>query len=151
MTRLAMLLLAAACAAPPAPTVTDRHGEEPTLTVGTVSAPTPVSTRARHVAPKASRSRETADPSGTGSQLTTTAYCQTGLMANGRHTHKGAVAANRWPLGTVLRVSDSPYGPGTFRVEDRYGWGTSLDFATPGDCALAREWGRRRVLVEVAS
>jgi hypothetical protein len=72
-------------------------------------------------------------------------------MANGRHTHRGAVAANRWPLGTVLRVSDSPYGPGLFTVEDRYGWGTQLDFATPGDCALARGWGRRTVRVEVAS
>lgn len=72
-------------------------------------------------------------------------------MANGHRTHRGAVAANAWPLGTVLHVSDSPYGPGLFTVEDRIGHGSQLDFAMPGDCTGAREWGRRTVQVEVAS
>lgn len=98
---------------------------------------------------KASRSRSAAIQRRSGTLLSSTAYCETGLMANGQRTHRGAVAANTWPLGTVLHVSDSPYGPGTFVVADRYGWGTSLDFAIPGDCAAALRWGRQTVRVEV--
>ena len=123
-------------------------GEEAVRT-GTVSAPSPVP-RVSRMVPRASRSRRT-DPVATTGSLNSTAYCETGLMANGHHTHRGAVAANRWPLGTVLRVSDSPYGPGLFTVEDRYGWGTQLDFSMPGDCAGARAWGRRIVRVVVAA
>jgi 3D (Asp-Asp-Asp) domain-containing protein len=119
-------------------------------TAGTSPVPVPASTPVRERVPVASRSRATAAPRAvTGTRLTSTAYCETGLMANGHRTHVGAVAANRWPLGTTLRVSDSPYGPGIFTVEDRYGWGTSLDFAVPGDCGTARTWGRRTVRVEV--
>jgi 3D (Asp-Asp-Asp) domain-containing protein len=72
-------------------------------------------------------------------------------MANGHRTHVGAVAGNRWPLGTHLRVSDSPFGPGVFVVEDRIGWGSELDFSMPGDCAGANRWGRRRVSVAVVA
>lgn len=53
------LLVAAAlagCAAPSTPTVTDVGGEARLLTVGTVSAPSPVEARP-HTVPKASRTR----------------------------------------------------------------------------------------------
>jgi 3D (Asp-Asp-Asp) domain-containing protein len=152
MTRLLLFAALAGCAAPTASVSTARGGEAATVGTGTISAPSPVSTLRLFRVPTASRSRgATVDPTlGTGLHLTSTSYCETGLMANGRRTHQGAVAANTWPLGTRLRVSDSPYGPGTFTVEDRYGWGTSLDFAVPGDCARARAWGRRDVRVEVA-
>lgn len=65
-----------------------------------------------------------------------------------QRAHRGAVAANRWPLGTRLRVAPSPVG-GIVTVEDRIGYGSELDFAMPGDCAAARAWGRRAVTVEV--
>jgi 3D (Asp-Asp-Asp) domain-containing protein len=68
-------------------------------------------------------------------------------MADGTPAEVGAVASNAHPLGTQLEVSDSPWGPGIFTVRDRIGHGTQLDFATAGDCALARRWGRRRVTV----
>lgn len=99
-----------------------------------------------------SRPGATAGPVGAGGiTLTSTAYCETSRMADGQPAHIGAVAANGWPLGTRLKVSDSPYGPGVFTVDDRYGYGTQLDFATAGDCMLARQWGRRTVTVEVAA
>lgn len=85
-----------------------------------------------------------------GERLESTAYCLTGRMANGQNTYRGAVAANRWPLGTRLLVSSSPAGVGTrVTVTDRIGHGSSLDFALPGDCAGARSWGRRTVTVQV--
>lgn len=87
-------------------------------------------------------------PTGGGLVVSSTAYCLTGNMANGRPAHRGAVAANRWPLGTKLRVSPSPVGE-LVTVEDRIGHGSELDFALPGDCGAARAWGRRRVSVEV--
>lgn len=80
--------------------------------------------------------------------VSSTAYCLTGTMANGQAVYRGAVAGNRWPLGTRLQVSDSPYGPGIFTVADRIGHGSELDFAMPGDCPGARSWGRRTVTVE---
>lgn len=78
--------------------------------------------------------------------MSSTAYCLTGRMANGQRTHRGAVASNDYPLGTRLRVSDGPYGPGVFTVEDRIGHGTQLDFAMPGDCDGARRYGRRTLV-----
>lgn len=69
-------------------------------------------------------------------------------MANGQPAYRGAVAANGWPLGTRLRVSPSPVGEEVV-VADRVGAGSQLDFALPGDCAGARAWGRRAVVVEV--
>ena len=151
MKRLAPLLLLAACAAPHTPVT--RAAEEDARVMGSPTAPSSRVGVPRVTPSAASRSRRPfprLTGHGTGSHtLASTAYCVTGLMANGHRTHQGAVAANRWPLGTRLHVSDSPYGPGVFTVEDRYGWGTSLDFAMPGDCQGAREWGRRDVQVEV--
>lgn len=78
--------------------------------------------------------------------MSSTAYCLTGRMASGKRVYRGAVASNDYPLGTRLRVSDSPWGAGVFTVEDRIGHGTQLDFSMPGDCAGARRWGRRTVV-----
>lgn len=121
--------------APPAPTPTTA----PPTTTPCVTLPV-VGTCVGRASRGAARTDE-------GRLLSSTAYCLTGNMASGRPTYQGAVAANYWPLGTVLDVSDSPYGPGRFVVEDRYGSGTELDFAMPGDCAGANAWGRRTVTV----
>lgn len=131
-----------------------------TAAPATIAAATPQTssspTTPRATPTRASRSRtpEKLRPrprrsTGTGSLLQSTSYCETGLMANGHRTYRGAVAGNRWPLGTRLHVSNSPYGPGTFTVTDRIGHGSQLDFAIPGDCTAARTWGRRSIRVVV--
>lgn len=76
-----------------------------------------------------------------------TAYCLTSRMANGEPAHRGAVAVVRgspW-FGKTIEVDGSPYGPGKFEAKDRIGHGSQLDFATSGDCATAKQWGRRTV------
>ena len=147
---LAILLLLAGCMAPKTPVGVVYPRTTPTATSPAV-APTPLTSDFPRLR-EASRSRRTTGRSrGTGSHLSSTAYCETGLMANGHRTYQGAVAGNRWPLGTRLEVSNSPYGPGTFTVADRIGHGSDLDFAMPGDCDGARTWGRRDVTVRVAS
>ena len=149
MKRAAVLLTVAGCAAP-VTTLTEAPASS-TVQVSTPPRPWLAYPRVTPTASIASRTRPFTGltASGPGRTLSSTAYCETGLMANGRHTRRGAVAGNRWPIGTRLRVNDSPYGPGTFVVEDRIGHGSELDFAIPGDCTAAREWGRRRVIVEV--
>jgi 3D (Asp-Asp-Asp) domain-containing protein len=79
-----------------------------------------------------------------------TAYCLLGTMANGRGVHAGAVAMNRHPLGTRISVRRNPYGAALrrFRVEDRIGHGSELDFWVPS-CDRARAWGRRTVTYRV--
>lgn len=148
MTRLVLALALLTGCASQTPAV-EAQGEGASA-AGTITEPrpTPAWSVAPRRAPEASRSRRT-DPSRATGTLSSTAYCETGLMANGHHTHRGAVAANRWPLGTRLHVSDSPYGAGTFTVTDRIGHGSQLDFAIPGDCPAALRWGRRTVRVEV--
>lgn len=59
--------------------------------------------------------------------------------------------AGHVPLGTVLVVSDSPWGAGTVVAGDRIGRGSQLDFALPGACRAARAWGRRQVDVRPES
>jgi 3D (Asp-Asp-Asp) domain-containing protein len=79
--------------------------------------------------------------------VTSTAYCLRGTMANGRGVHYGAVAMNILPLGKRIRTNRSPFGRHRrFRVEDRIGWGTQLDFWVPS-CGMAYAWGRRTVRV----
>lgn len=88
-----------------------------------------------------------------------TAYCLVG-RGGWVHTatarvrvegHLGLVAVPRpgragyVPLGTVLVVSDSPWGPGTVVAGDRIGHSSQLDYALPGACRAARAWGRRQV------
>lgn len=79
-------------------------------------------------------------------RVTSTAYCLRGMMANGQHTHAGAVAMNILPLGRRIHVNRSPYGARSFVVKDHIGWGTQLDFWV-SSCAQARAWGRRGVTV----
>jgi 3D (Asp-Asp-Asp) domain-containing protein len=82
-------------------------------------------------------------------ELSSTAYCQSGRMADGSSTRPGSVASNLYRLGTRLRVSRSPYGRGrVFVVRDRVGYGSQLDFFV-ASCARARLWGRRTVHVRV--
>lgn len=90
-----------------------------------------------------------------------TAYCLTGTRGWVHTTtarvraegHLGMVAVPRVgrrghvPLGTVLVVDASPWGPGTVVAADRIGHGSELDFALPGACHQARQWGRQHVQV----
>jgi 3D (Asp-Asp-Asp) domain-containing protein len=81
--------------------------------------------------------------------LSSTAYCQGGTMADGSQTRPGSVASNLYRLGTRLRVSRSPYGRGrVFVVRDRVGFGSDLDFFV-ASCSRARYWGRRTVHVHI--
>lgn len=126
-------------------TVPSHHRHTPAAAAATPhTSPSPATPRTTPT--RASRTRPLAAPkTRSGSLLNSTAYCETGLMANGHRTYQGAVAGNRWPLGTRLHVSNSPYGPGIFTVTDRIGHGSQLDFAIPGDCTAARTWGRRSI------
>lgn len=84
---------------------------------------------------------------GNGVPADVTAYCLTGVMANGERVFDGAVAANRWPLGTRLRVVELGR---TFTVADRSAPGaTDVDVAMPGRCGEARRFGRQHLTVEV--
>lgn len=133
---------------PPTTTTTTTRRDVPRETAS------PPTTRRRTVAtspPPTSARAPAAPPAGPGRSVSSTAYCLTGTMASGRRTYRRAVAANAWPLGTVLEVSAGPYGPGRYTVADRIGHGSQLDFAMPGDCAGARAWGRRSVSVHVAT
>lgn len=92
-----------------------------------------------------------APPAPRGDRLRSTAYCLTGNMASGKPTYVGAVAANRYPLGTILQVWPNPWGDPNMRftVEDRHersdsnGYPTQLDFAMPRECDRALEWGNK--------
>lgn len=85
-------------------------------------------------------------------ELRSTSYCLTGRMASGRPTYVGAVASNRFPLGTRVRAWPNPWGDSgmVFTVEDRHarsdgdGYPTEFDFAMPGECDRALAWGNRQ-------
>ena len=78
-------------------------------------------------------------------RVESTAYCMTGYMANGDHTHTGAAAMNGVPLGTKFRVHTGPLKGTTLTVKDRIGSGSDFDVAMPGDCNRAYRYGRRTV------
>lgn len=76
-----------------------------------------------------------------------TAYCLQGTMADGSYTRTGSIAMNSLPLGSIIRLHRSNWGPNgrrTFHVRDRIGYGSELDFWVP-TCSAAYQWGRRRV------
>lgn len=73
-----------------------------------------------------------------------TAYCQAGTTASGRPTRWGYVAQNDLPLGTRIHLTRPVRGRRIFRVMDRIGWGSDLDFFM-WSCSAARQFGRRTV------
>jgi 3D (Asp-Asp-Asp) domain-containing protein len=81
-----------------------------------------------------------------------TSYCpgsSGGTMADGHRVHVGAVASNRHPLGTRIRLVGAHFlGRRTFIVEDRIGSGSDLDLWSPS-CSYSRRWGRRRIRYRV--
>jgi hypothetical protein len=87
--------------------------------------------------------------------VVSTSYCETGQMANGERTYFGAVAmAER--IGSRWRALTGPFAGVVFTVADRYrvnakGVGsTQFDVALPGQCARARIYGLRRIVIERA-
>lgn len=142
--RLALLALVAGCAAPTAPTVAPTG--EGGVTVGTVSAPSPVKTP-RAMPSKASRTRPlrglTASESG--SLLDVTCYAATGhRTASGKWPRVGMAASNSHRFGTRLLVEHV----GVVTVEDRIGHGTDLDVFGPSE-SYCRRFGRKHLRVEV--
>jgi hypothetical protein len=117
-----------------------------TTTTTTTTAPRPVAVKPSRSRRAPASSRAARAP-GTGDIRTvqSTAYCLTGVMANGQHTHRGAVAMNGVPLGSRWR--DLSTGA-VYTVEDRIGHGSGFDIAMPGDCDTARAYGRRTITVE---
>jgi 3D (Asp-Asp-Asp) domain-containing protein len=80
--------------------------------------------------------------------LDATAYDQGTITASGEHVYVGEVACNLYPLGTRLQVSPPVFGLNRFRVEDRIGFGSQIDFYTQSyDQAV--EFGRRVERVRV--
>lgn len=113
----------------------------PPATTTTTAAPMTTSTAPVRLIPAAPAPRQ---PSGS---YRSTAYCLRGRMASGRPTYVGAVAGNRWPIGTILTAWPNPWNePGMeFTVEDRHKPGaTEIDFAMPGECDRALRWGNRQ-------
>lgn len=86
------------------------------------------------------------EPQPRGLPTTSTAYCLSGVMADGSYVRAGSVAHNGYALGTHITVRPAFVGRHRFIVRDRIGWGTQLDFWTPY-CGTAFAWGRRTVRV----
>lgn len=83
-----------------------------------------------------------------GVRLTSTAYCLTGKMANGKQVHDGAAASNKF-FGKRLRLKSGPLAGKEVTVEDRHAKGsTELDIWM-ADCELALEYGRKHIEVEM--
>jgi 3D (Asp-Asp-Asp) domain-containing protein len=84
--------------------------------------------------------------------VSSTSYCPGSsgtMMADGHRVHVGAVASNRHPLGTRIRLIGAWFmRRRTFVVEDRIGAYSDLDFWSPS-CSYSRTWGRRRVRYRV--
>lgn len=96
------------------------------------------------VAPTAAEAR--AEKLGPSVMVGSTAYCLTGTMANGEGVHRGAVASNMHPLGTLLKFKRRVWVGGIkqryFRVKDRIGHGSQLDVWLPS-CGAAIVYGRQ--------
>lgn len=104
----------------------------------------PRASRSRQRAATAASSRAASPPAGGNTRtVVSTAYCLTGVMANGQPARRGAVAMNSVPLGSIWQIE----GGGTYVVADRVGHGSQFDIAMPGDCDAARAYGRRTVTV----
>jgi 3D (Asp-Asp-Asp) domain-containing protein len=136
---LALVVAAGACL-PPADYHAPKRIPAPAPRVTPAAVPTP---RARPVQRRANRSRPLAQAPVLGQRTDTTCYTATGsLTASGKVPSVGMAANNRYRFGTVLHVQ----GYGDVVVEDRIGWGTSLDLFF-ADEAACRTFGRRQLRV----
>jgi hypothetical protein len=81
--------------------------------------------------------------------VSSTAYCETGRMANGELAYDGAVSSNFLPRGSVWRVLTGLFAGRTFTVKDT-GPLASFDIAMPGRCADANRYGRHDIQIEPA-
>lgn len=80
-----------------------------------------------------------------------TAYCQTGLMADGSDVRSGSAASNVLRLGTrVQLVGQSFFGRRRFTIRDRGGLlgDGRLDLWT-SSCRTALDWGYRFVTYRI--
>ena len=90
-----------------------------------------------------------------GEEYEITAYCLSGIMANGKEVHNGAIACPAYmPLGTKLKIDWPGFINGEFVCEDRMGLkyrnGKYLDVWV-ADCDIAINFGRRKLLVQFPS
>lgn len=86
-------------------------------------------------------------------EMSSTMYCLKGRTRTGIRTRDGVAAADPefLPLGSVVRVSHPDGRPlGVFVIMDTGGAvkGPKLDIYVD-DCAVARRWGRKKVVAEV--
>jgi hypothetical protein len=88
-------------------------------------------------------------PQGDDSTISSTAYCETGRMANGQLAHEGAVSSHVLPRGSRWRVLTGPYAGAVLIVEDT-GPLATFDIAMPGRCDDAVAYGRRVIEIEAA-
>jgi hypothetical protein len=115
-------------------------GTNPTdLSPGQVDAP-PTSTSTTAPPPPPPRTSQT---------ISSTAYCETGRMANGEPAHDGAVSSKTLPRGSAWRVLSGPYEGRVLVVKDT-GSKAYFDIAMPGDCAGAVQYGRRTIEIAEA-
>jgi 3D (Asp-Asp-Asp) domain-containing protein len=81
-------------------------------------------------------------------QVTATAYCLDGRMANGEAVHEGAAALRGVPLGTSVAILDGPDAGKVLVVKDRPRRRGLLDIWM-NDCRAARSYGVGRVTIQV--
>jgi hypothetical protein len=77
-------------------------------------------------------------------RISSTAYCETGRMANGDLAHDGAVSSHQLPRGTRWEVLSGPYAGRVLTVADT-GPLATFDIAMPGRCGDAIAYGRRSI------
>jgi hypothetical protein len=114
-------------------------------TTTTTTAPPPTSAPTTPVPSK----RPLSSTPGTVTSIVSTAYCETGRMANGEIAHDGAVSSHVLPRGSSWRVLDGPYSGRVLTVEDT-GPLATFDIAMPGRCDDAIAYGRRVIEIEAA-
>ena len=83
-------------------------------------------------------------------EVTTTAYCLDGRMANGEAVHDGAAAMRGVPLGTSVKILDGPDAGTVLVVKDRPRRRGLLD-VWMDDCRAARSYGIGRVTILVGA
>lgn len=74
--------------------------------------------------------------------VSSTCYSQGSITASGGPVYLGEVANNFLAFGTRIRLDRPVWGRRFFRVEDRIGWGSQLDFYNPSESAC-NAYGRR--------